>query len=89
MFCGQIEFFDENDTTWPATQVDPRRVESGLGGHEAGVFGVEKGVENASLPLLKRERMALSLCATFSDLKGVCNQGYIRNQNSKIRHCIN
>ena len=31
------------DTTWSATQVGPRRVESGLGGHEEGVFGVDEG----------------------------------------------
>ena len=26
-----------NDTTWPATQVGPRAVKSGLGGHDDGV----------------------------------------------------
>ena len=51
MFYGQIEFFDENDTTRPATQVSPRPVEAGLGGHEEGVFGVDDGVENVSLLL--------------------------------------
>ena len=60
--------------TWPATQVSPRPVEAGLGGHEEGVFGVDDGVENASLPLLKRERMALSVCAAFSDFIGLENQ---------------
>ena len=57
----------ENDATWPATQVCLRPLESGLGGHDAGVFGVEEGVETTRLPLLKRGRTAVSECATFSD----------------------
>ena len=40
-----------NDATRPATQVSLRRVGSGQGGHEAGVSGVDEGVENSSLPL--------------------------------------
>ena len=32
-----------NDTTRPATQVSLRRVESCLGGHEAGVWGSTRG----------------------------------------------
>ena len=36
--------------TWPATQVGLRPVKAGLGGHEAGVFGVDDGVDNTSLP---------------------------------------
>ena len=60
--------------TWPATQVSPRPVEAGLGGHEEGVFGVDDGVENASLLLLKQERMAMSVCAAFSDFWNVENQ---------------
>ena len=47
-----------------------RRVESGLGGHDEGVFGVYERVENASLPLRKRGRTALSICAPFSDYEG-------------------
>ena len=31
--------------TWPATQVGLRPVKAGLGCHEAGVFGVDDGVE--------------------------------------------
>ena len=34
-----------------ATQVGPRTVEGCLGGHDAGVWGVDEGVGNASLPL--------------------------------------
>ena len=60
--------------TWPATQVSPRPVESCLGGHEEGVFGVDDGVDNASLPLLKRERTVLSVCAAFSDFISVEKQ---------------
>ena len=63
----------ESDTTCPATQLGPRPVESGLGGHEVGVFGVDDGVEEASLPLLKRVRTAWSECPTFSDFTGVPN----------------
>ena len=63
----------ESDTTCPATQLGPRPVESGLGGHEEGVFGVDEGVEKASLPLLKRGRTGWSVCATFSDFTRVGN----------------
>ena len=41
----------KNQPTWPATEVGLRPIESGLGGHEDGVNGVDAGVENASLPL--------------------------------------
>ena len=55
-----------NEPTWPATQVCPRRVEAGLGGHEEGVIGVDEWVERASLPLRKRGRNAMSECPTFN-----------------------
>ena len=42
---------DGNDTAWPATQVCPRRVESGLGGHDDCASGVDEGVESESIPL--------------------------------------
>ena len=35
-------------TTLPATQVSLRPVKSGLRGHEAGVSGVDEGIENTS-----------------------------------------
>ena len=57
----------KSDTTWLATQVGPRTVKAGLGGHEAGVFGVDEGVENTSIPLRKRVRMGMFVCVTFSD----------------------
>ena len=44
-----------------------RPVESGLGGHEEGVFGVDDMVENTSLSLLKLGRTAWPKRATFSD----------------------
>ena len=50
MFYGTIEFLNENDTTWSATQICQRPVESGLRGHEEGVWGVDDGVENTPLP---------------------------------------
>ena len=54
-------------------------LESGLGGHDAGVLGVDEGVENASLPLRKRRRVAMSERATFSDFNGVENQNDSEN----------
>ena len=61
----------EKVTTRPATQVGLRTVKSGLGGHDAGVCGVGEWVENASFPMTKRGRLALSDCPTFSDFVGV------------------
>ena len=58
-------------TTWSATQLGPRPVESGLGGHDDGVWGVDDGVENSSFQLRKRGRTAVSVCATFSDFTRV------------------
>ena len=40
-----------NDTTRPATQVGPRTVEAGLGGHDDGASGVDEGAGNASITL--------------------------------------
>ena len=62
-----------NDTTWPATQVGPRTDEACLGGHDDGASGVDDGVENASLPLSKRGRLAMSDCPTFSVFCGQVN----------------
>ena len=63
----------KTDTTWSATQVGLRPVESGLGGHEEGVRGVDDGVANASSPMWKRERTTTSECPTFSDFTWVAN----------------
>ena len=60
-------------TTWAATQVGPRPVESGLGGHEEGVFRVDEGVKKTSLPLRKRGRVGLSECVTISGFTRVEN----------------
>ena len=62
-----------NGTTWPATQVGPRTVKAGLGGHDDGASGVDDGVETTSIPLSKRGRSALSDCPTFSDFCGQVN----------------
>ena len=70
-------------TTLPATQVSLRPVKSGLGGHEAGVSGVDEGVEKSSLPTLKGGRMALFVCTTFSDFLGVGNDVFDEKRN----HC--
>ena len=63
-------------TTWSATKVWLRPVKAGLGGHEEGVFRVDEGVENTSIPLRKRGRTVLSDCATFNDISGV-NKDFI------------
>ena len=70
---GSVGVSSKNDTTGPATQVGPRTFESGLGGHEAGVFGDDEGVEKTSIPLRKQARMTLSECVTFSDFVGIGN----------------
>ena len=55
-----------NDTTWMATQVGLRPDKACLGGHDAGVSGVDEGVKKASIPLLKQGGMPLSETSTFS-----------------------
>ena len=61
----------------------PRTVKAGLGGHEAGVLGDDDGVKNASLPLRKRGRTTLLVCATFSGFAGVENQNDGENENGQ------
>ena len=72
----------KTDTTWSATQVGLRRVESGLGGHEEGVGGVDDGVANASPPMWKRVRTTTSECPTFSDFTWVANDVANGNRNN-------
>ena len=64
----------KSGTTWPATRVCRRRVESGLGGHDAGVFGVDEGVETTPISLWKWGRTAMFVCVTFSDFKGSADE---------------
>ena len=73
----------KTDTTRSATEVGPRPVEAGLGGHDAGVSWVDDGVGNASFPLLKRAWTAVSECVTFSDFRDVDNEIIGEKQNSK------
>ena len=73
----------KNDTTWPATQVGLRPVESCLGGHEEGVFRVDEGVEKTSLPLRKRRRVVMSKRAPFSDFGRVWNDVFTEKRNNK------
>ena len=70
----------KTDTTWSATHVGLRPVESGLEGHEEGVIGVDDGVENASLLLWKRGRTVQSDHAAFSDFTGVDDENCSKNQ---------
>ena len=75
--------WDGNDMTRPATQVGPRTVEAGLGGHDAGVSGVDEGVESASLPLSKLGRLAWSDCPTFSGFCGQVNDFRSENKTTE------
>ena len=54
------------DTTRPETHVGRRRVEGCLGGNDDGAGGVDEGVENISIPLRKRGRLASSEMGTFN-----------------------
>ena len=63
-----------------------RRVESDLRGHEEGVWGVDEGVENISLPVWKRGRTTWSVCAIFSDFIVVGNQNDGNNHGQKEIH---
>ena len=72
----------EIDTTWSATQVGLRPVETGLGGQEEGVIGVDDGVENASPPKWKRVRTTMSECAAFSDFTGVATDVVNEKRNN-------
>ena len=71
-----------NDTTWPATQVGPRRVEVGLGGHDAGDSGGRRGVESEPLPLSTRGRLAWSDCPTFSVFCGQVNDLEVKTETT-------
>ena len=66
-----------NDTTWSATQVGPRTVKAGLGGHDDCVGGVDDVVENTSIRLRKPGRLAVSELATISDFN-------VENKNELI-----
>ena len=54
------------DTTRAAIHVGPRRAEGCLGGNDDGAGGVDEGVENISIPLRKRGRLASSEMGTFN-----------------------
>ena len=73
--------------TWSATQVCLRRVKAGLGGHDDGVSGDDEGVENASTPLWKRGRMAMSDHPTFSDFRRFENENDTARQNNLTMSC--
>ena len=74
-----VVILTERDTTYSATQVGPRPVESGLGRHKVGVFGVDGGVKTTSHPLWKRVGTAMSQCGTFSCYAGRVNEGTLIN----------
>ena len=76
-----------NDTTRMATRVGSRGHESGLGGHEKGVSVDDEGVENASIPLLERGRMAMSDSTTFSGFVPVRKDFFCGDQNSIGETC--
>ena len=74
---GTDDIQARNEPTWPATQVCPRPVKAGLGGHDDGVWGVDDRVKNASLRLQKRGRTAGSECSAFSGFARAENDGDI------------
>ena len=83
---NKLSYFNKNDTTWSATQVGPRTVKGGLGGHDDGVCGVDEGVEDASLPLRKRGGMVRSDRPDFSGFTGASNESCSEKQNRKKRY---
>ena len=72
------------DTTWSATQVGRRTVESGLGGHDDGVSRVDDGAENASILFRKPGRSAASELGTFSRFNTIQNKGSCFSQKIKV-----
>ena len=82
MFKDQLSLFKKwHDVTGDLSLSETCRV--GSGRPRRRLFGVDEGVENTSLPLLKRGRTVLSDCATFSGFTGIDNEGYIEKQNHK------
>ena len=75
-----------NDATWMATQVGLRGVKAGLGCHDDGVSGDDAGVENASIPLWKRGRLALSESPTFSDFVPARKDIFSRDKTVLVKH---
>ena len=55
--CRHGWSMSKNEPTWPATQVGPRPVESGLGGHDDGVSGVDDRDKKTSPRSWKRGRL--------------------------------
>ena len=69
------------DMTWSATQVVPRPVEAGLGGHDAGASGDDEGVEKTLIPLWKQGRLALLETPTFIGFVPARKDCFSENQN--------
>ena len=76
-----VAILTERGTTRTATQVGLRPVESGLGGHEEGVFSVDEGVKPTSHSLWKRVGRP-SECGTFSGYARADTEGDIDELNS-------
>ena len=76
----------EKDTTRCATQVCLRRVESGLGGHDDGVCGVDEELGNTSLSSRKLGGMVRSDGPAFSGFTGASNESCSEKQNHKKRY---
>ena len=65
---------------------DPSPAETrqvGSGRPRRGGLGVDEWVGNASLPLRKQGRMAMSVCAAFSDFECANDEGCIENENGQ------
>ena len=55
-------------------------VKADRGGHDGGVFGVDEGVGNTSIPLWKRGRTVTSDAPTSSDFRREVNEDVGENQ---------
>ena len=64
-----------------ATQVGPRGVEAGLGGHDAGASGDDEGVEKILIPIRNRGQMVLTESPTFRDFVPAWKDIFSENQN--------
>ena len=68
---GRGCFFAERGTTWLATQVCPRTVKAGLGGHDAGASGGRRGCRKHIAPDMKT---GSTRTVGFAHLQWICKK---------------
>ena len=66
-----------------------RRVKAGLGGHDAGVSGVDEGVSMTPFPISKRGRLVMSDCQTLSCFVRSGNEDTSENQTESTSLAYN